>query len=148
MAVIKQTPFVTGKKDAPTPYQAGHVACAIFEYTVNDDITAATDIIAIGYLPAGCIPVDSKLVSGALGASTTADVGFMSGELGSTDANQTSGDEIFDAGAAHSAVTAAPLADLFAITATDKHRPIGLKVNQDVTATGQKIQLALWYRPA
>lgn len=147
MAVIKQTDFATGRKDAPTPYEAGCLACAVFPYTVATAITAATDIIALGYLPAGCIPVRAELYAGALGAGCTADVGFMSGPLGSNDTAQTSADELIDGGAAHNATAVATIPDLMDISVVDYHRPIGLKVSQDVAAANQKIWLLLWYRP-
>jgi hypothetical protein len=149
MAVIKQTDFATGRKEAPTPYEGGQVACAVFEYTFAAAWTATTDIAAIGYLPAGCVPVLVRATSTALGSGCTMDVGFMSGALGSTDTAQTSGDELIDGGAAHSAEAAGTLADLLAITAVDYHRPIGLKTSADVTAdTAKTVRLQVWYKPA
>lgn len=148
-AVIKQTPYATGKMDAPTPYEAGCVACAIFDYAFTEAYTAATDIIAIGYLPAGCVPVLVRCGSTALGAGATMDLGFMSGDLGSTDTAQTSADELIDGGAAHSAECVATLADLLAIEAVDYHRPIGLKISQDVTASAAKtVSVQVWYKTA
>lgn len=149
MAVIKQTDWATGRKEAPTPYEAGQVACATFSYTFSADLTAATDIVALGYLPAGCVPVAVRASSTALGAGATMDLGFMSGDLGSVDTDQTSADELIDGGAAHSAEAEATLADLIAITPSDKHRAIGLKISQDVTAGAAKtVTVQLWYRTA
>lgn len=147
MAVIKQTDYATGRKDAPTPYEAGQVAVATFEFIFSAAWTAATDIAAIGYLPAGCKPVMVRSNATALGADATIDLGFMSGALGSTDTAQTSGDELIDGGAAHNAEATATLADLLDISAVDYHRPIGLKTNQNVTAgAAKKVTVQVWYQ--
>jgi len=149
MSIIKQTQHATGHKEAPTPYGAGNIACAIFNYSFAAAYTAATDIIALGYLPAGCVPLTVRAGSTALGAGATMDLGFMSGDLGSTDTTQTSGDELVDGLGAHSTEIEATLADLLAIESVDYHRPIGLKISQDVTADAAKtVSVQVFYRPA
>lgn len=149
MAVIKQTDFARGRKEAPTPYLAGQVACVTFEYAFGTAWTAATDIAAIGYLPAGCVPIAMHVISTALGSGATANIGFMSGDLGSTDTGQTSGAELGSAVAAHSAAVEAPRTPLLAVAKSDRNRPIGLKTNQDVTADpAKRVRVQLWYQVA
>lgn len=80
----------------PTPYQAGMLMVAVFDYTFAEDFET-TDKLELGALPAGCKIVDGYAVGGAgIAATTTFDIGFMSGEVGVDDDTRTVGDQIFD----------------------------------------------------
>ena len=134
------------RETPPTGYVSGSVQCAIFTFTFNANFTAATDILEIGLLPANTIPVRARLIPVGLTASNTADVGFMSGEPGDPDPTRTSGDELFDGVAAVAAEAAAPDLGLLAVTRSELHRAIGIKMTEDIAAgANKKITLILEY---
>ena len=141
-----QSEVAKRRETPPTGYVSGSVQCAIFTYTFNDDFTSASDILEIGFLPADTIPVRARLLPEGLTASNEADVGFMSGEPGDPDPDRTSGDELFDGVAAVSVEAAAAAIDLLAVTRSDKHRSIGIKMSQNITAgAAKKVTLILEY---
>lgn len=143
---IKQSETAKRRETPPTGYTSGSVQAAIFTYTFNADFTAASDILEIGFLPANAIPVSARLLPEGLTASNTADVGFMSGEPGDPDPDRTSGDELFDGVAAVAAEAPAAAIDLLAVSRSESHRSIGIKMSQNITAgAAKKVTLILEY---
>lgn len=142
---IKHSAWANGQKAAPVSREANGLVVERFTFTITEDL-ASGDIVELAVLPAYHYPVDAVLVSGALGASVTVDIGIMSGDVGSPDSNRTSGDELFDGlDVAAAAVTRLEEAGAFSIQSTDRDRSIGLKVNAAVTASNQEITLVLTY---
>lgn len=144
MAVIKQSEWATGQRTTAVAGCAGVVVCERFEYTISANITAATDIIELGVLPAGAQVVEAILDVAETGTATY-DVGIMSGSVGSTASDRTSGNEYF-AAAADNGVTRMTKQAGFAVAPTDNHRSIGVKVSADITASGQLLALNLFYK--
>ena len=134
------------RETPPTGYVSGSVQCAIFSYTFNEDFDASEDVLEIGLLPANTAPVRARLIPVGLTANNTADVGFMSGEPGDPDPDRTSDDELFDGVAAVAAEAAAAAVDLLAVTRSELHRAIGIKMTEDIAAGAEKkITLILEY---
>ena len=143
---IFQSETAKRRETPPTGYTSGSVQCAIFTYTFNANFTAATDVLEIGFLPANTIPVRARLLPEGLTAANTADVGFMSGEPGDPDPTRTSGDELFDGVAAVATEAPAAAIDLLAVSRDEKHRSIGIKMSEDITAgAAKKVTLILEY---
>lgn len=143
--MIKQTNHATRKFVTPDASSAGAVTCAKFQYTIKDGETvAATDIIELGPLLAGNEIVDAFLVNDALGGTTTANVGLMTGEFGDAVSARTVGAELFSA----QSVAAAGFNRLSSATAvnidpTDNDRSIGLQLSADTTASGSDLLVTL-----
>lgn len=138
---IFQSPWGAGQKIAPVSREAGGAVVEKYEFTISANL-ASTDIVELGVLPAYHTVVDATLVTGALGAGVTADIGIMSGTLGSVDVSRTSGNELF-AGAANNTVVRMNRAAGFQIAPVEADRSIGLKVSGAVTASNQKVTLIL-----
>ncbi|WP_417724566.1 hypothetical protein [Salipiger sp.] len=128
----------------PTALQSGVVAAVIFTHTftaAKGDFTAASDILEIGMLPAGCRPISATLIGDGFGA-ITADVGFMTGQPGAATNDdgsaRTSADELFDGVSVNDAENAATKATLLAISPSAAHRSIGVKLSGNVVADGSQ----------
>lgn len=138
--------WAKGRAHLPVSAEARGAVAERFEFTVNEDL-AIGDIIELAGLPAYHMPVDAVLVTDALGTSVTADIGIMSGDFGDDDVSRTSGAELYD-GADVSAATVSRMSEAtgFRVSTANSDRGIGLKIGgDDVTASGQKITLILFY---
>lgn len=143
---ILQSKLATGEEQAPQTYGHGVVASYIVEYTVATGKTVATtDIIEMGVLPGGCRIVAARVFpTGDFGVGNTADVGIMSGSVGSTDTTRTSGDELFD-GVTLTASAWNTSDEALLIDPIDQHRSIGVKFSAQVTGAGQVLRLQVFY---
>lgn len=144
MAVIKQTPWVKGQAMTPVPAAAGVVVTQAFTYTISAALTAATDILEMGILPANCTVVDAILHVDEAGLAVW-DAGIMSGDVGSTDSGRTSGAELFN-DAADATVNRMSAIGGFKIAAVGYDRSLGVKASADVTAANQVITLIVSYK--
>lgn len=142
---IKKSSLTGGnaRKQLPNPYVAYTPAEVLITH-VFTELVEDTDILELAYLPAFCRILSADIVT--VGTSTTTfDVGFMSGDVGSTDSARTVGAEIFD-DVTPTTQTAATVAALAAIAASDVPRSIGVKPSADVAASGStKLHLRLRY---
>lgn len=114
-------------------------------YTIEADL-ALNDIIEIGNLPAGAVPVDAVLDHPAMGASSTAAFGLLN--AGKTDLSGTAWIAAADV-AAEGAVRAddAGLRAMALITAVEgENRPVGIKITADSSAVAGDIAVTLTYR--
>lgn len=147
MAILRST-WALLNRTATRPIFAGHAASNRFFYEFTA-ASAANDIIDLGVLPAGATVTRALIFTEGVFAAATADVGIMSGEIGSTDGGRTCGNEIFAAADLVAAGTAAitatkPAAFLIAPATTD--RSIGCKVSAiQAAASGKKVHLILEY---
>lgn len=146
MAIVKND-YGYGVKSVTVPAESGVVVTERFETVITDDIEAA-DILEVGILPAGAVVVDAVLVAGAMGGTTTANAGIMTGEVGSEDISRTVGDELFSAvDVAAASVTRATQADVFGgIAKANTDRSLGVQFSDDVTAADQVVALVVSYR--
>jgi hypothetical protein len=72
---------VAGAKAAASALDNSALIQVVGEYlTKTGDVI--NDVVEMGAIPAGCIPVDVVIDNGALGASATLDVGILSGNYG------------------------------------------------------------------
>lgn len=157
MSNILQTDWAFGRKTAPRPQSAGAVHNVQFKAVIETaasgglgSITAASDIIEIGILPAFARIVDAVCYTAGTLTGLTADIGILDGTAG--DKNSTTRalttDLIFDdvdlAAANTTEAEATKAAKLIAATATD--RGIGVVLSGNTTAaSGKYIILDLSY---
>ena len=143
---LHQSAWALGQLQLPVSAESRGTVTERFNFIVNEDI-ADGDIIELAGLPAYHFPVNAVLITPALGAGVTADLGIMSGKFGEADDARTSGDELYDGvDVAAAAVTRMTLASGFLIAQANDHRGIGLKIlGDDVAAAGQEITLILSY---
>lgn len=92
---------VAGMKPAPHALDGNDLIPVIGEYLTKAG-DAINDIVEMGAIPAGCVPVDVIIDNGALGASATLDVGILSGNYLDSGV-RTLGNEFLAAGAAATA---------------------------------------------
>lgn len=93
---------VAGLRPAPSALDASALVHVIGEYlTKTGDVIG--DIVEMGPIPAGFVPVDVVIDNGVLGASATLDVGIMSGNYQDAVTGRTMGNEFIAAGAAATA---------------------------------------------
>lgn len=144
MSIIKQSEWAKGQEMTPYPESAGEVVNVLYEYTNTAGITAATDIVEIGFLPAGARLVDAVFIADETGAATY-DVGLLSGDAGdAVSTTRDSGAEIFN-DAADASATRMSLSTGFLITPVDYDRGIGVKASANVAAGATKIRLSVSY---
>lgn len=146
---IKQSNYSKSVASPPRPQTSGAVHVARFTYEVKADVAAA-DIVEIGILPGYAKIVDAALYTeGAAFGAVTADVGIMSGEVGSLDAGRTVGNEVFAAQSlANTNTTLARMTkvDPHLLAPVEKHRGVGLKFSALAAGVaGKKITLVLTY---
>ena len=145
MAIL-QSDYAKFIKEPPTIGHAGVVQAVAFEYSfASQALTAASDIVEIGFLPALAKPHRARLIGEGLGA-ITADVGLMSGTVGDNVSVRTSGDELFDGTSVNDAEAEATALEIRAIAASTAHRSIGVKFSGNIAAgAGKKVTVILEY---
>jgi len=135
-------------KTIDTPYKAGDLHVAEFDFVLSADFTALTDILEIGTLPAHCKLAGATLVPAGTLTDVTADIGIMTGAAGdAADATRALTTAlIFNDVVCDEGEQAATVAAVRAIAPSDKHRGIGVKLSADVTgAATKKLKLVITY---
>lgn len=143
-----QHPMGNRKQQPPRATSAGTVMVARARYVFNPvGIVAAADRIEMMVLPAFNRVCDLILV-GATGIVCTANVGFMSGDVGDPSDLRTVGSQFFSAADVNAAVTRASLATAFTQAATDADRSIGMTFSANIGANaGRSVELIMFYAP-
>ncbi len=148
MARILQTDVGKGIKPTPSAFEAGDTKTVKSEYVASAVALASTDIIEMAILPAGCAITDFRLCTEGTWTGITADVGIMTGDVGSTATDRTVGTELFndvDLTVASSAPVATNAA-AFLLDPVDYDRSIGLAPSGVVAAAStKKLTLVLEY---
>ncbi|SEN87216.1 hypothetical protein SAMN04489859_102020 [Paracoccus alcaliphilus] len=142
---IKKSTYTggNGRSQLPSPYVANVATEVLITHNFREAI-ATTDILELAYLPAYCRILDATIVAVGTGDADV-DVGFMTGEVGSPDADRTSGDEIFD-GVTPTTETSAPLIDLAGLASSEIPRSIGVVFTEAVSANpANRLVLRLRY---
>jgi hypothetical protein len=144
---LKQSKQVVAGYPSPTPREAANLINITAEYTtVTGD--AINDIVEMGAIPEGCVPVDLIVDNGALGADATADAGIISGEYGKKDNARTMGNEFFAAKAVATAGVVRRDKNVNAVLASDSLRGWGIKFLGANPAAGQTVRATLVVVPA
>lgn len=136
---------VAGQRPAPSALSAVDLVHVVGEYVTKTG-DAIGDIVEMGAIPAGFVPVDVIVDNGALGASATLDVGILSGNYLDSGV-RTMGNEFLAAGAAATAGVLRrnkPVSDI-AVQQTDKS--FGIKFQGANPAVGQKVRVVLLCAP-
>jgi hypothetical protein len=137
---------VAARRQAMSALDASSLVHVIGEYVTKAG-DAIGDIVEMGAIPAGHVPVDVIVDNGVLGASATLDVGILSGNY--EDAGvRTMGSEFIAAGAAATAgvLRRNKVVSDIAVQLTDKGW--GVKFLGANPATGQKIRAVLLCAPS
>lgn len=141
---LKQSAWAQGALQAPTSREGGGVVVEKYKYITEGNL-ASGDIIELGILPAFHSIVGAVLITDAMGAGVTADVGIMSGEVGSTDPARTCGSEIYAAAdVAAAGATRNTKVDGFRLAPVEAHRSVGVKLGAAVTGAGKVVELILF----
>lgn len=155
MAFSNTNAFITGSKPMPTPSGGEIVACRMTLDLATGDL-ALNDIGQIGWLPAGCVPVD-LLVDATDMDTGAAAVVFTVGLLNAAkDAISTAAE---DGGGAWAATTASNTAfiqrptptlnNMAKVTASSSDRALGVLVSTaPTTAAAGTLGVTLTYRAA
>lgn len=145
MANSKSKQVVMGQA-AATPLSAVSLVAITAEYvTKTGDVIG--DIVEMGALPAGCVPVDLIVDNGALGASATLDVGILSGNYDDPVAARTMGNEFIALGAAATAGVLRRNKSVTGIASADNDRSWGIKFAGANPAASQTIRATLMVMP-
>ena len=145
MAIIKSRyTGGNGRKQLPSPYVA-HVECVEFiDHVFTQPLTTA-DILELFYLPPNCRITDIRIVTAGTGAATM-NMGLMSGEVGSDDADRTLGRQFFNAQATPTNPQTASLAGLAAVADSPVPRSVGVSFSANVAAgAGNRITAIVRY---
>lgn len=140
MAIFRSD-FSKGLRTPPTPFSAGDVKAARFTYTFNDAANSS-DIIEIGVLPARSRVMSAFVITEGTFTGITANIGLMSGTVGSTDTGRTSGSELFSAvnlATANTTVQQLSLSTGPLIAVSESDRGIGVVLSGSVSASSSKI---------
>lgn len=136
---------VAGQRPAPSALNASSLVHVIGEYVTKTG-DAIGDIVEMGAIPAGCVPVDVIVDNGALGASATLDVGILSGSY--LDAGtRTMGNEFIAAGAAATAGVLRRNKPVSDISVQQTEKSFGIKFLGANPAVGQKVRVVLLCAP-
>lgn len=153
MALL-QNNVAKGSVKMPTPDDMSLIAFRM-SYTLTADITL-NDIIEMGNLPAGCVPVDLILDNDDMdtGATGTVSFGVLNAAKADIDLTAASGGGVWLTATSIQAATAARadlvgLRNMSRVISSQADRPIGFKVAAEtIAAAGQVIAATLLYRPA
>lgn len=143
--VVEKTPVISANGFEPI--------AIVGDYTVPAGVVI-NDVIEMGILPAGYVPIDAILACDDLDTATgiTLDLGLISGVAGKADDARTCGNEAFAASTVGQAGgIARPTKKDFAFIAPNTaDRGVGLKIAAAATTpiVGAKIRLTLLARPA
>lgn len=137
MAII-QSEIAKGTIAVPQAFTSGAVVAhlATIELPAGVDV-ASGDIVELSVLPANHRVVDAVVIADGF-TTETADIGLMSGDVGSTDDTRTSDDSIF-AAADLSGFDRLAKGDSVVAEAVDYDRSIGLVFSAAVTGAGQSV---------
>jgi hypothetical protein len=144
---LKQSKQVVAGYPSPTPRAAADLIHVTGEYTVVA-ADAIGDIVEMGAIPEGCIPLDVIVNNGALGASATLDVGILSGEYAKADGARTMGNEFIASGAAATSGVLRMTKNPNAVLPSDELRGWGVKFLVTDPAAGQVVRATLVCVPA
>lgn len=152
MAFVQSKQILAGVQ-IPSADDAYSTVAITAEYVTPTGGLASGDIIEMGPIPPGYIPVDLIVDTGILGANVTLDAGIASGEFGTLPTvARTLGSEFFTAAqAAATAVRLRATKSFAALTPADIHAaPVGwgLKVGGAATSAAIKIRATLLVQPA
>jgi len=155
MAFTGSNDYITGRK--PVPFPAGRENVTVrFTLAMATGDLAVNTIGQFGWLPAGCIPVEVRIIADDLDSSTAALVAAVgiwdgSGANLSTDAADGGGAwgvNVATATAFDLAMTRT-LANMAAVQASSSDRRLGVKINTaPTTAVAGNLSIELTYRAA
>jgi hypothetical protein len=144
---LKQSKQVVAGYPSPSPRDAVGVIRVTGEYLVVA-ADAIGDIVEMGGIPEGCVPIDLIVDNGALGASATLDAGIISGEYAKADNARTMGNEFFAASAAATSGVIRRNKNVNAVLPSDAVRGWGIKFLAADPAAGQLVRATLLCIPA
>lgn len=116
------------------------------EYTLPGVILSAGDIVVMGYLPEGCVPVDVILDADAMGGSASMSAGLLT--AGDTDIATSFLGTTSVVSATAARGDAAGLRNMSRVAPQEALRAVGIKAVAATAATSGKVGLTLLYRAA
>lgn len=141
-----QSKQVAMRRPALSALNGSSLVAVVAEYVTKTG-DAINDIVEMGAIPAGCVPVDIVVHNGALGASATLDAGILSGSYGDS-GTRTMGNEFFAAQAAATAGLIRGNKTLGGVATDTADKSWGIKFLGANPATGQTIRATLYCAPA
>lgn len=151
MAIVKSQWVIRTRTTArPQSSGATHVTEFIYDFGIEKPL-AAGDILELGVIPVYAKITHSTLVTEGTFTGLTADVGFMTGEVGEDKmpdgtTDRTSGNEMFAATDLTQRLASLSKPDALLLAPSDAERSIGVKVSGAVAAAaGKRIHLLLFY---
>lgn len=150
MAIV-QSQHVKGLKQTIRPQTAGAVHVTQFTYDVGvEGALGVGDILELGIIPPYARLDQVKIVTEGTFTGLTADVGVMSGEVGSAlnpdNTARTSGNEFFAATDLTVRLSATTKPDALLLAPQEYERSVGVKVSAAVpAAAGKRLHLFLYY---
>jgi hypothetical protein len=135
--------YAKGLKPMPTPSDSGVVAIRL---NITVPAMAANDVLALGFLPAGCVPVDVALDYDDLDTGSTAVVsaGILNSALTAISGTAwMSGVNVQSPGFSRRTTNAV---DRVAVDNVND-RPVGVVFTGAGTGNGE-LGMTIWYRPA
>lgn len=127
-------------KAVAVPFGAGLECVNIYDIDLSAGVTAASDIIEVGLLPANGKLTGLEVIGAGVGA-ITADVGIMSGRWGDVDDTRTLTTTLINDGDINNAQASGSLDTLTDVAATDDNRSIGMTLSADVAAGSASIKV-------
>lgn len=140
MAIV-QSQMAKGVEIAPQAFTKGAVVAYRASFTIPTGTNiGAGDILELAVLPADHEFVTASLIPEGDFATVTADVGIMTGQVGSLDPSRTVGQEVF-AGAELTGLSSVDTTAPFLIEKSDTDRSIGVKFSAALNGDNQTITL-------
>lgn len=142
---LHQNDIALGKEMMPEIDGSGLVAKRMV-FDLDGDL-AVNDIVELGFLLGGALPVDAIVDHPAMGASSTVSFGLLN--AGKTDLEGTPWIAAADwAAAGAQRADDAGLRAMALVTASETNRSVGIKVVADSSATSGQIGVTFFYRAA
>lgn len=145
---LKQSKQVLARMPVPSALDAVSLVAIVAEYVVPVGGAAIGDVVEMGPVPQGCVPIDFIAHNSAGTASSTAAFGYLSGSYGSADGARTCGNEFVSATSIAAAALTRLAKPLTAAAQTDDTKGWGFVIAGAGMPAGQIVRATLLVAPA
>lgn len=137
MALI-QSEQAQERKPVAVCLTAGVETVNIYDVDLSGGLTAASDVVEVGLLPANAIITGVTLIGANTGAAETADFGIMDGAWGENDDTRTLATVLMNDVTVHNAVAEGAADTLTDVAPSTANRSLGMTFSADIAAGAGK----------
>jgi hypothetical protein len=147
--MLIKSPIEQGRQYSTSPHAKSQETVQLVTIDLSKGVTAASDLLAVGKVPANCRPTSIEVIGGGLPATSTGTVGWLTGAaLADDDDTRTlPGENTIQAGLVIDGTksAAASTANCLKMAPVGYDRTIGIKLSANVPAGTAFLTLLMRY---